>query len=346
MPLVTPGGRTIREQAPGELPGHTSARKIVATMSGAAGLVLALNLLALWFYSSGFAHSPVHLKWRLLLALDQPVEWLFIGDSSCYQSVLPSRVAATQGLAVNLCTNGSVLAVNDAWMLEIYLQHHAPPKRVVLVHVYDVWPQGYWPVVMAKIPLPWGFWERLIPRMHVNAMDEVKMFVARWFPLYAERELFAQFARSPSLLKAKPRVDSNGEVRSEVPRDSSSIQRDLVENLRFVRAQRFTISTPNQQALARVRELAETYGFNVYITSSPIHEQLYSDRAFRAHFAEVERMLCDYARSSNRVWYLGPPVAFPAWQLQNTVDHITYAASAEYTDTLVARVLTPPSGCN
>jgi hypothetical protein len=51
--------------------------------------------------------------------VDEPVDWLILGDSSVNQGVIPSIFEDEFGeRAINLGTNGIMITLDDLWMIE------------------------------------------------------------------------------------------------------------------------------------------------------------------------------------------------------------------------------------
>src|SRR5207253_10129783 len=135
-------------------------------------IVAGINLTLQWSlnrFPINSGHGLVQAKWNLLKRLPAPIDVLVLGDSSGNQGVVPQLLgAALGGTTINACTLADALIVNDAWMLDLYIRRLGPPKRVILVHVYDVWERDISYDVWAQIPLPWGFWSDLDPRLSLT----------------------------------------------------------------------------------------------------------------------------------------------------------------------------------
>ena len=68
--------------------------------------------------------------------------------------------------AINLATIGDATVVNDAWMLETYLERFGRPNKVVIVHAYDIWHRELKQNVVVQIPFKsfgTGFRHTLMP---------------------------------------------------------------------------------------------------------------------------------------------------------------------------------------
>ena len=88
---------------------------------------------------------------------------LILGDSSAAQGVDPEFWTNASGeSAINLATIGDATVVNDAWMLETYLERFGRPNKVVIVHAYDIWHRELKQNVVVQIPFKF-IWNRLSP---------------------------------------------------------------------------------------------------------------------------------------------------------------------------------------
>lgn len=328
---------------PHETPKATSWREVWTTIIGVIGLVLLINILAvglLRFLTSNRGYFLISHKWQLLLQLEQPVDWLILGDSSCNQAVIPELLSADLGGTVlNGCTVGSVLAVNDAWMLEQHIRQVGAPKNVVLVHVYDIWPReiedeaiGH----LAKIPVSWRQLQQFEPSLDLEWDDASELFLQKYMPLYSANQTLAEWMLRPAHAWRKTsgfEVSETGFMAMNQP-EPEVVLEDTQDHRGYVRSHSFSISEINRAALDRIQTLADEYEFNVYIANSPIHDKLYADREFRTYFRKMQQTLKQVTAESDRLHViLDRPVTIPLSQLQNT-DHVLLPAAQTFTKEL------------
>ncbi len=321
------------------------------TLIGVIGLVLLVNLAAIgWvrFLTSNQGYFLISHKWQLLLDLEQPVDWLVLGDSSCNQAVIPERLSAELGGTVlNACTVGSVLAVNDAWMLEQHIRQVGAPKNVVLVHVYDSWTReitnetiGH----LAKIPVSWQQLQQFQPALDLAWDDTSELFLQKYVPLYSANQTLSEWLRRPAHAWRKTTgfyVSSTGFMAMHQPEPEVVVD-DTQSHRGYVRSHSFSISEINRAALHRIQTLADQYQFNVYIASSPMHDQLYADRVFQAYFGQMQQTLKQATVGSDRLHViLDRPITIPISQLQNS-DHVLEPAAQTYTQGLATAIRAVP----
>ncbi len=326
---------------PSDVVTPATGRDVIAMIGGVLLVVLLLNGAVLWYlqaWSPNVGYRLISAKWKLLLGLERPVEWLVLGDSTGNQGVVPAVLRERLGVrAVNLCTIASLLAVGDVWMLETYIHRHGSPRAVLIVHAYDMWERdldAMEPVIM-KIPLAWGFWERMEPRIAFGPRQQWSLLLSRYLPLYADnRSLPLVFKYPWRLLRDTFHLEDDGYM----PVDDANLEgvtRDFEAHLAALRQRAFRLSPINHLALARLRELAEQHGFEVYMVDSPVYDRLHVSVEFQAYFRQVRQMLADFAAMSPRIHYLeGVPRVFPADRMVNA-DHLVHTASMEYTQRVV-----------
>lgn len=325
---------------------------VLMTIAVALAVVLALNVGAgrlLRARPQNRGYWLIASKWQKLEALAEPVDWLFLGDSSCNQGIRPDvwrELGA--GTSVNLCTIGDMLALNDAWMLERYLERHGPPRGgVIVTHAYDVWRRGASSALrgplLAQIPRPWGFWTSAQPSLPLTREEALTVASVRYAPLYSEHRALASFLQ-PWRGGPAPRfaLDENGYMRFDEA-SPSRVAKDVRGHLGFVRKQKPRLSSENRAALGRMRELAETRGFSLYVSTSPIVETLARDTEWRRHFEGVSRSLSDALKGSERARaVLTTPVTFPPNAMENA-DHLTHDAAGTFTRRLAESVGLSPA---
>jgi hypothetical protein len=291
-------------------------------------------------------------KWRLLMHLDQPVDDLVLGDSSCNQGVNPATLARALGdrRAINLCTIGDMLALNDAWMLQTYVERFGAPRRVIIVHVYDIWGRNFDWSRIGSIPIGLLSLRRLRPEVQLKRWQLRSYLESRYFPLYSSNlSLQARLrAGDPAMSNAPgPRlVDSLGFLADTVA-FPDSVEHDLQGHLRFLEGSDFKLSRDNERSLGRIARLAEEHDFDVYLVAAPVYERLAEARTFRTYFARVQQSLAAQAGEGSRIHLVfDQPMAFAAGEMQNA-DHLVLTAANRYTEELarqIRRMETRPTG--
>lgn len=329
---------------PGERVPPASLRRILLTgavMLLAAIAVDAAAVAGLDRHPLNHGYRVIRTKWALLLEQRAPVDTLILGDSTGNQGVVPDIVSARLGgSALNLCTVGDLLAVNDAWMLSSYVRDAGPPRRVVLVHAFDVWGRGPNPDAIAQVPLPAGFWNEYDPRIPLTGWEYARVLLDRYVPIYSQDQTLSRFFRQPRRTLARGfDMDAHGFLRAhkalpeEVLKDSAfqiaEVEREKGES---------PLSKENLAALEVLARLADAHRFEIYISDSPLYEGLYAEPGFQRRLTALHDALAQFAAAHPRVHVLpGPVRTFPAGQM-TTVDHLIEEGARSFTESLAEKI--------
>jgi len=332
-----PASRQEQSLLPIEVPRPTSRREVRNVLILTLIFVVAANLTAQWILTvrnPNLGYALIQTKWRLLLSQNSAVDGLILGDSTGNQGVIPTLLTE-QGLGsrwLNLCTIGSTLLVNDAWMLQTFIERIGPPKRVILVHAYDALSKEPSATTIAIIPLKWGFWKHLQPSLQLDLSQTRDAFLARYTPLYSANLSLQTMIEHPWRFERwKVTVDQYG-FQSKDKSKPGAIDKDFKKSQRVVREQQPSLSEPNRQALEAILSLAEKYGFVVYYATGPIYESLGREPQFMTYFQKTQQTLGVFAdRSARFRILLTDPVTFPKHQLTESIDHVTTEGARLYT---------------
>lgn len=320
-------------------------RQVWITLIGVTLIVLALNGLAYLYLTRDRVNLGAFIaseKWRILNNLQTPVDWVVLGDSSANQGVVPDEIeSCLGGSAVNLATIADWTLLNDAWMLENYLSRFDAPDGVIIVHVYNIYPRSLRPEVVSQAALPWRFWAQYSPAPGFTAGDEANILLEKFFPLYYRNETLLQAVKQVvstrgSFLSQPNPINAQGYMASDKA-DPTTVERDARNQINFVNANAFQVSSANQAAIDRIIELAEQYSFDVYFGNSPMYEVLYEDPAFQQYLTRVQDWLRETTSRSTRTHYLPSVSTFPATEMENA-DHIIDTAARQFTETLCSDV--------
>ena len=284
-------------------------------------------------------------KWKQLLALSEPVDWLVLGDSSANQGVDPEFLERyLGGRAINLATIADASAVVEAWMLEQYIARFGPPRGVVLIHVYDMWQRPIQYQLLAETPLPWGYWNTMEPRVDMNFRQTMQVAEFRYLPLYARQDSLLLLLHGKTDFDERPVITDGGfmKVTRANPR---SVATDVQEHLAFTRDNTFTMAEENQRALDTIAALADRYNFDLFLANAPLYSGVYDNQSFRAYYRQVVDALTTRFAGNRHFHYLfQQPMLFSIDVMRN-VDHLTTAGARRYSEELARRLetLVPPN---
>jgi len=284
-------------------------------------------------------YGAFHDQWRRLMDLDQPVETLILGDSSCRHGIDPDVLDVELGTSsLNLCSLGNAGVINSAWQLQTYIERYGSPKRVILIQVHDVWRRNMSLSLMARVPLPWGFWERLRASWSPNQRQVRDIFAAVHIPVYSQDKTVTELLKYPWRLRDR-RLWFTPRGYSPIEKaDPRRVRRDASQHLRAAASRDWRLSGQSRQALATMMAMADEFGFDLYIGNSPQLQDMLRNPKFSAYYAEGQRVLAEITAASPRTHLiLSPPVEYRAQQMQNS-DHITAEVVPDFTRRVAAAI--------
>ncbi len=280
-------------------------------------------------------------KWSLLDQLDTPIDTLILGDSSCNQGVIPEKLGrALGGTALNLCTTGSSLVVDDAWMLAAYVERFGPPRRVVVIHVYDVWGLGEdslrnirWTILPYR-----HLWQGRRPIIAQSSQRFLREIISPYLPLISQEATVRKLLFEPQLLLERRDFSTDASGFMAVPEaDAEHLARDIAIHRASTMNANFRVSDINQRALQELARIAKRGGFPLFVANSPIAEELAHDQIFRKYYDTVSHYLDQQALELDFERILAEAPAFSQEVMRNA-DHLTVAGAEQYTAEL-ARAL-------
>jgi hypothetical protein len=330
------------ERATPEIVGDASRARVLVVVLGTLAMLVvanAVSCIALRRHPVNRSNWLVREKWRLLDARED-ADTLILGDSSCSQGVRPDILdRALEAHSLNLCTVGNMLAVNDVWMLGEYIRLHGRPKRVFIIHVYNMWARtadGPTAQLLGKIDRPWGFWNELQPPLDLDLSLRGDVAVSRWFPLYGENTSLLRFVEAPFLgLPRQFAIDPKSGFMKVVTPNPSRVLKDAndhVDELRRQAAQHTpVVSDVNRHALDALRVLAEREHLDVTIMSAPIFAGLWNEPATQQRYRDISAVLHASVGTSPYIRIIDEaPATFSEREMEN-VDHVVGESAVAYT---------------
>jgi hypothetical protein len=327
---------------PEEIIKPATLRSILGCVFGTSLILVLANFAAksyLKIFPQNEGYWLVDRKWEMLNNLEKPVDWLILGDSSCNQGVVTNVwQEKLQASAINLCTFGDTLALNDALMLAKYIEKYGAPKNILLVHVYDIWNRNINWNVTAQIPISLLDFKRLQPHLSPNLEESKTVFVDRYLPLYSQNESLKNILKNPKKVgKANIGNLQEGGFMSENQTNPGEVEADYKRHINYVKKEKFHLSSANQESLKSIVTLAEKHNFNVYLTNSPIYQGLNENKDFLAYYQQVKKTFQEFDKRSDKVHYIQEPITFPKEQMQNA-DHLVESSAKVYTKKLAEKI--------
>lgn len=274
--------------------------------------------------TSNLGYFLVHHKWDMLQSISQPVEWLILGDSSGNQGLDPRIISQRMGgNALNSCSIGDLILLNDAWMLQTYIQKYGAPSHVIHVHVYDIFCREINPAVIGQVPLQFEFWKHLKPEIQMKPHEKLQYLLSRYFPLFSQEKSLSK-ALNPLYSDRKIQLHPDGFL-TVFDSDPLLVSNDIMMHKAFLEAHDFSISPPNQQSLQVMAELAQTYQFSIHICASPIASTLAENSDFITYFKSEYDYLDSFSRQYQNIHVLFQnPISFPDFRMESA-DHLVSA---------------------
>lgn len=321
-----------------------TSRSLLFSLAGILILTLFVNFSAKYYLdrsTRNLGYFLIKKKWELLKNLENPVDLIILGDSSCNQGVNTDLITEKTGLsALNLCTMGKLLALNDSWMLDYYIRKHGAPDKILIIHVYDIWQRKINKNVIAKIPLSWGFWEELTPTLNFGLSDKYKMLVAKYIPLYSEnvtaKKMMLQtgdkfFSKEVSFTKSG--YMWTGKAFPE------NVDLDMKHHIEFTGANEFFVSSPNKIAMQEIIDRVEQNDIKLYISTGPLYTKIFSNLTFREYYDKVQNYLEELAAGSDNVHLiLNDTELFERDEMQN-IDHLIFSSANKFTLRIIDEML-------
>ncbi len=277
-------------------------------------------------------YASFYEQWNRLLTLEEPVETLILGDSSCRHGVDPEVLDdALQSRSINACTIGNAAVINSAWQLATYIERHGAPKRVILIQVHDVWKRDIQLPLVGRVPLPWGFWERLPPGLSLGRDELLEVFSAAYLPVYSQDMTLRELLMHPREAgKNQVRFTPQGYSAIEKPHPAA-VARDEAKHRETTIVEGWHLSNQNLRALQSMMAMADTHGFELYLASSPLANTMLKGPEVARYFDKQRSTLVEVAAQSARTHIiLNPPVTY-RWEDMRTTDHVTAKLASDFT---------------
>ena len=326
--LWTLPGESIPEREP------RAVKQLIGAFFGMLALANVAALVGMTLQQTNFGYEVVQLKFSLADTVSEPVDWVFIGDSTCNQGISPRRFEELTGeTALNLCTIGNLTVVGDAWVLERLIDNVGQPRRgVLLSHAYDVWMRDADGLGLIAAETDSSFEWRQSRALRPATFEELaQVAVGQYVPLVTRPEsmhLLLYHLIRPAPVRhfdALGFMDAGAATPDRVVRDVAGHLAQEDDD--------FQLSDINRQALIAVDDIADV---PVFIVPAPMAGSLW------AH-DEIHRRVSDANAGVNEVASSRPgmqvvreePWLYRDDQMHNA-DHIDGPTALLHTDAVVA----------
>lgn len=319
----------------------TDGRGVVPAILIALALLAAANAVA--FVET--EHRPrnrgyevVAHKWTLASELESAPDWLFVGDSSCNQGVIPQVFEEVLGgTALNLCTIGSATVADDAWIADYVIDRVGPPGAIVVVHTWDTWPRPDSTLrsMLWRIPIGSDAWEGREPAIALTARDRLTARFGRWLPLYTQNISLRQAVTNPGGAPTITFEDGGFMPMNEASPEAARY--DLDKHRRTVAAEDWSASAWSRASLQALIDVARAHEVPVYLAMAPAHEDLVDEPDFERWMADYAALLHDAAATEGVTVIADRPFAVAPEMLEK-VDHVNVEGARAYSSFLAERL--------
>lgn len=319
----------------------TSSKSLIKILAFVVAIILVLNALFFFLlihFNPNLGYLIVDYKWKLLEEQKETVDLLVLGDSSGNQGFSVDEYKDQTGKdALNLCTIGPMLTLDDSWMLQKYIDKVGVPKEVLVIHAHDVWPRNFNKVLQSRIPLREIQSEKYKPVIPDTYQESFIYLLYKYLPMYSQRQSISQLIMHPQSYGHDLEFQTGGYMLwDEV--DSLNTRSNFNEQINLVRSGSFQISKSNLEGIESMISLAEKYKFKLFLANSPEYELLWEDRDFQAYYKEMADKLNSICISSKYAKFISDqPELYGIDQLAGT-DHIITESGPDYTRRLISKL--------
>ena len=326
------------EKLPAERPINMKLPEF-ASLLGLGLLVFILMNVGLRGYleanTPNFGSWLVVSKWKLLLGLEEPKDFVFLGDSAANQAVIPEVIVEQTGYsAVNFATLANLTVLNDVWMLRYYVSKYGPPRAAFVVHSYMVWGRDLKMSLVSHLPI------LQIPNAQ-NVLQPSPMAFPGYFrerilsylPVYSQNSSIRELLRLSSEFRVAPVKEytltplGHYSLAEQMP---TELERNISSHLASIAQDQGGISRENVLGLAALAELAEMYDFPVYLINAPLVDEIVSFPEFDRYFSPIDRYLKHFADENPYVQYIPEFHGYPR-ALMEISDHLLESGAEQYT---------------
>ena len=309
-----------------------TARQVLPFVVAVIVLLVIANAIAIWELDQrprNRGYEVIGHKWTLASEATEPVDLLFVGDSSCNQGIMPSIIEEETGRTVlNLCTVGSATVADDAWILDYYLENVGTPEAVVVVHTWDTWARDETALsrMLWAIPIGAEAWRGREPALELRPADRVLAVVGRQVPLYTQNTSLMAAITSPGSA-ADIRFEDGGFMPME--EGDPELAAADVRKHRQTAAAGFEVSDWSRAGIDALIDRAAQAEIPVYLVVAPTHVELANDADVVPYFEAHRAMLDELAEADHVHVASGMPLPIHPEMLEK-VDHVNVEGAAVY----------------
>jgi hypothetical protein len=278
--------------------------------------------------------------WLGIKKLNEPVDVLLLGDSSCLANLASGPVAdRLGGSVINLGNNAGSSLLTDAWMLSAYIKKYGAPKTVVITRTSGGYSIKHGMEFMANSLLPWGYWDDYGVAPVWSQGEIVQLFIKKYGTLYFNADILKE-----RLLKAWNLFDYG--INPNLPSHDYYINynqpkqvMDISTRMPASYFQPFRCNVDNANAIRYMVNVAREYHFQLYFTlpaewdeavkAGLRSEQIAAEKEYLSRFTDET-----YVHIVDQV----PKTLFTTDQMQSP-NHLWKGSAKIYTEDIVNGII-------
>lgn len=324
-------------QLPQEVFYLTKRKKILQLIIGTISLFLAFNAVLYIFLINNphnFSAAIIIEKWNLIQKIKgKEISCLLIGDSSGNQGLVTDLFPNPES-TYNLCTIGDFILYDDVLMLKYLIDNQTIPKKIVIVHVYDVWERNLNKEGFQHTPVLNFSNTSHLDFVSLSKTKQLELFRDKFFPIYSQKETVSQLILNPQTLLFSHYFTKNGFMPQEEVREKSVLS-DVEGHKKAVFNNTFELSKENEKSFEYLITLIEKYKIPTYIIESPLAQELFDDADYKTYNYSIQEKLKSIAAKSDYLNFIAfDKRTFPASMMQSA-DHVTKKGAIIYTNNVV-----------
>lgn len=317
-----------------------SKKSIALIISGLLIGILAINYLfviLLEFRQPNQGYWLIKQKWEWILNSRENVHTLFLGDSACNQGLIPNVYSNITGhSAYNLGTIGDMSLLNDAWMLQSYLQNHKPPQQVVVMHTFDAWNRPYMISCLAQIPCKsYSF----SPMPRFSYIDWMNLHMDSWFPLFYQNYSIKSMILNPIAAFSHTYSITNGYFcvpDANPPLVIETYQKHIQE---LTNQPHFELLSYQKEAIQTIIQLAEQHHFDLRFLIAPVYEKLGTHPSFLEYTDQIHANISQLSPANNSDIQVIENIEYYPIESLESDDHLAHQSALSFTTALAEQLL-------
>ncbi len=275
-------------------------RAAITAIAWGLAIAYAANLAcgSLFLMSTDYA-APLSAL-RKLRALEAPVDWIILGDSTAGNSTRAEFLCPRLGVTcLELSTVADFSIVENAWLLELYLMRFPPPSRVLMVESFGTYGVEPAPDILAKgLEVGWGDLGGLEPFG------------------------FARYTRAWWLwlgCRVAPAYFMGQEIAEAIFMRRVSWEHHPAVNTHHWREAGYQPLAPaNREALKTIARLARTRRFAVDIIPAPVSKRILAEPKDAAIYDDAAAAVDSFCRLHPEISLIrGLPKSYPQAMMKN-----------------------------